>query len=752
MLLVLAYPGSSVAQWPSISSMQRPLAPAAPVMPASPVLPTASALPTATALPTAPALTMPTTTQPLPASPSSTTPTTTAASNLNQTTGPALGISGATRGNQVGQLAIHTPSANGTAGWSASLVSQRSPESKPLSSFRLPPVQPVAKARPQRMPSTQPDLASPVPAAATNGSSPATTGAPVRFNPWHPPALLPDWPYEGLLESRRRQTAPESTIQPVAFNQAQKVSGLEISSAAYESPEDIQALYSSITPFDPRVNRPAEPQASNQSGLQPTSPGISLAGFEPIESVPPPLVDKSLCPSLGFPHSHDFSPTPLPVPPDHHDPHAAAQVYDNKYPVPVQRPLIEWGRQYYGSGITPPSETWLGKTNLVQQQFYVYGDYRTGFGSGRNAATSFTNWASRLNLDIDYRITSTERFHAFLGPLNRANQFTRLERDNGRIEYQQFYNLNPVTAFFEGDMGALIGGFRGVQSQAELPVTAGLVPLLFQNGVWMEDAVTGIAFGIPARHSRKLKWSNYDATFFAVFDQINSPAFGNDNNDGQAFGTAWFIDAYDGYIESGYAYVNDRENLGRSYHNMTTSYTRRYFHLISNSVRVIVNAGQDLAKQDRTADGVLLLFENSLVSETPMNVIPYFNLFSGWGRPQSVARAGVSGGILRNTGINFEIDGLNGYPTLDDSGSDTFGGSLGVDLIGKQFDRQWIVEASYLTPHGDQALINGDQCALGTRYQQALSHCTIIRFDTMYGWRKGDRDLQGVRVEYRWKF
>ncbi len=79
----------------------------------------------------------------------------------------------------------------------------------------------------------------------------------------------------------------------------------------------------------------------------------------------------------------------------------------------------------------------------------------------------------------------------------------------------------------------------------ELPITGGLVPLLFQNGVWMEGCVSGIAIGIPAKHSRPLKWSNYDATFFAIFDQINSPPSATTPTR-PAFGTAWFIDAYDG--------------------------------------------------------------------------------------------------------------------------------------------------------------------------------------------------------------
>jgi hypothetical protein len=539
------------------------------------------------------------------------------------------------------------------------------------------------------------------------------------------------------------------------------------------SPSSQAAGSASTSSLSSQLKEPIEPELAPvarigdvpldfQEGLEASdeSQEIALSGFwgfpspadvfEPVRSSA--LIDRSVCPSIPWDHPEDFSPTPMPVDPWFHDTETEQTVYDDKHPVPTQRPLIEWGRKWYGSGITPPSETWLGDTNLIQHQLYLYGDYRTGIASGRNAVSTYDNWASRLNLDLDYRFTGTERFHMFMGPLNRATQFTRWERNNDKLEYLDFYNFNPVTGYFEGDIGAMLGGGLGTPSPFELPVSAGLMPLLFQNGVWMEDAVSGVSFAVPARHSRLLNWANYDASFFAIFDQINSPAFGADANAAQGFGTAWFIDAYGGYIETGYAYLNDRVISDRSYHNSTFSFTRRYFDKISNSTRVIVNSGQGLAKNDRTADGVLLLIENSLVSREPFTFVPYFNLFAGWDRPQSVARAGVSGGVLRNTGLNFEIDGLNGHPTLDATGADTAGGSLGFDLIGSNLDRQWVVEATYLTPHGDRAFVKGDEYAFGTRYQFNLSHCTLLRFDAMYGWRENDRDLNGTRIEYRWKF
>ncbi len=449
----------------------------------------------------------------------------------------------------------------------------------------------------------------------------------------------------------------------------------------------------------------------------------------------------------------DFSSTPIPQSSMYHDEHREAMVYDCKRNVPTQHPWIEWGRVFYGDGITPRGKNWFGDMNLVRPEFYMYGDFRTGIASGRNAGGRIDNLAVRLNLDMDLQLTDTERFHAFVGPLDNGAQFTRWELVDGELVFQDQTDLNLATGFFEGDLGVMLGAARGKSSPMELPFTIGLVPLLFQNGIWMEDAVTGAAFSLPARHSRLLNWSNYDATFFAVFDQLNSPAFGANKHAAQAFGTAWFIEAYDGYIETGYAFLNDRINSDLSYHNITASYTRRYFDRISNSVRVIVNTGQDLPKSSRTADGALLLVENSWITRWPLTVVPYANLFVGWDRPQSVARAGVAGGILRNTGINFDTDGLNGFPTLDATASDTAGGSLGIDLIGDDLDRQLLLEIAYLTPHGNANLaVPGDQFATGARYQFPISYRTLLRFDAMYGWRRGLEDVYGTRMEYRWKF
>ena len=283
----------------------------------------------------------------------------------------------------------------------------------------------------------------------------------------------------------------------------------------------------------------------------------------------------------------------------------------------------------------------------------------------------------------------------------------------------------------------------------DLPFVAGKFPLLFQNGVWLFDAVEGFAFTFPAKNSPLFDWSNTDLTFFFIFEDIDSLAFDNDE-DAEAFGFNWFLEAYDGYFEIGYAFLHDTSGQGLSYHNATFAYTRRYFHRVSNSIRVIVNAGQDPVNGDDTADGTAVLLENALISHKPLVFVPYFNLFAGFGRPQQVAGQA----LLTNTGINFESDGLTGFPLLDPTANDTYGGALGVNWLGCDFSWQLMLELATVQTFGDDPNRNaaGDQYAFGMRYQMPLTNAWLIRFDSMVGLRESDENVRGARMELRWKF
>jgi hypothetical protein len=440
-----------------------------------------------------------------------------------------------------------------------------------------------------------------------------------------------------------------------------------------------------------------------------------------------------------------------------YEPCAEQSIYGSKYLNPTERPLIEWGMPFYLGGPVPPPSLDFGVTNPSVPRFYLYGDYRAAAAYNDQNGSDLGILAHRWNLEWDLWLTATERIHMFTGPFQEGNDFMRFEFDDGRGRFKNeldFFDEQTDTLFFEGDLGYIVGGLTGRYAPFDLPFAVGLMPLLFQNGVWMEDAILGAAMTIPARNNPVLDWSNYDITFFAGFDQVSSPAFANNNAAANVFGATTFIEAKGGYIEAGYAFLDDEIVAGRSYHNFGLSYTRRYLNLLSNSMRVIFNTGQDGPASDRTADGVLLLAENSFLTPWPYNVIPYVNLFAGFDDPQSVARAGAAGGVLRNTGILFESDILTGYPTLDASGNDVVGAAIGIDLLAHDFSQQLILETAILQTIGDDATRNapGDQYGVGLRYQVPITNAHLLRFDVMHGWFEAADDVSGARVEYRWKF
>ena len=450
-------------------------------------------------------------------------------------------------------------------------------------------------------------------------------------------------------------------------------------------------------------------------------------------------------------NAFDFSPPPCVG--DTFDPAAEMNVYQGKQLFATQRPLIELGRPWYPLGELSPSQSFLGFHNPVNPQFIVFGDSRLGVASNKNASHSSSLIAWQTNLFFDLKLTGTERVHFNINPSTQGANNTRYVFNDE--EFISEFNADINFGFFEGDVGAIMGGLTNKTLPFDLPIAIGAIPLVMQNGVWMEDAILGVAATIPARSSPLLGISNYDVTFFAGWDNINSPAFDTNNDVAKMYGVASWIDAMNGYFEVDYAFIEDRDRIrDRSYHNIGIGFTRRYGHFVSNSTRMIVNAGQSTDGGPNTADGLLLLSENSLITANPSTILPYFNMFAGFDRPQSAARNGQAGGVLRNTGILFESDILTGYPTLDPTANDTYGAALGLSLMPQNFGQQFILEAAYLGVMGDDIGRNatGDQKGVGFRYQLPLNNSVIFRMDGMFGYLNNSEDISGIRMEIRKKF
>jgi hypothetical protein len=440
-------------------------------------------------------------------------------------------------------------------------------------------------------------------------------------------------------------------------------------------------------------------------------------------------------------------------------------IYGGKSAVEPPRPPIELGRQQYTSGLYGQSSTFLGELNPLLPGLAVYGDWRTAVAYNDNNGKDIAQIATRLNIDVDFKITATERLHAFFTPIQENNVYTRFEfgGGDGDGEFSDEFDPEPQTLFFEGDFGSLYSGFSGKEASFDLPFTAGLFPLFLQNGIWANDAILGGAVSLPAKNSAALGLANFDITFFAAFDNVdNAGNVSADEDDNPLYGVTAFVDAFDGFVETGYGLIQGRDELdGLLTHFLTVAYTRRYHNTLSNSTRLFANFSND---PEREGDGFAFISENSLISGLPSTLIPYANFFVGFGNPQPLVD-GNGAGILKNVGINFETDALTGFPKLDDTGSNTFGGAIGLQYL-FDLDRQLVFEVAMVQPFEDDGIgTQHAQYGFGVRYQVPLSRAWLFRADATYQvlavadennfkdiFEGNFDDNFGIRAEFRRKF
>jgi hypothetical protein len=438
-----------------------------------------------------------------------------------------------------------------------------------------------------------------------------------------------------------------------------------------------------------------------------------------------------------------------------YDAQGNVDIYGAKTVVDPPRPPIEIGRKQYTSGAYDASSTLLGELNPLLPGLAVYGDWRTAVAYNGNKGKDIAEVATRLNIDVDFKFTGTERIHAFFAPIQKNNKFTRYEfgggAGDGRATFE--FDPNPQTVFFEGDLGSLYSGFSGKEAGFDLPFTVGLFPLFLQNGIWANDAILGAAVSLPAKNSAALGLSNFDVTFFGAFDNVDNASLIRadgtaDNHAANLYGVTAFIDAFNGYIETGYAViqgVDEQDDVLT--HFVTAAYSRRYANTVSNSTRFFANFGDG-----NDNDGVALISENSLISGLPSTLLPYANVFVGFGNPQPLVD-GNGAGILKNVGINFETDALTGYPKLDDTASNTVGGAIGVEYL-FNLDQQIVFEVAMVQPFEDDGIGTRDaQYGFGVRYQIPIDRAWLFRADATYQIIDGpDEDNFGLRAEIRRKF
>src|SRR5262245_47131418 len=223
--------------------------------------------------------------------------------------------------------------------------------------------------------------------------------------------------------------------------------------------------------------------------------------------------------------------------------------------------------------------------------------------------------------------------------MNRNDYYTRVECNHDQWQFFNALNQDLDNLYFAGDLGSMYEQLTGNAAPGTLPIALGRIPLLFQDGVWMQDAVTGAAATWHARGGRGGRGSGrFDLTIFAGWDDLNSTALSTDD-EANVYGVQGYFNFWGGFLETGYGFVDDTSGSDLAYHNLGLSYTRQSPYRYASTLRYIANFGQRVPAAAQTADGQLVLVETAFRTARPQTLIPYLNLFAGFDRPQSLSRA-----------------------------------------------------------------------------------------------------------------
>lgn len=408
-------------------------------------------------------------------------------------------------------------------------------------------------------------------------------------------------------------------------------------------------------------------------------------------------------------------------------------------------PLIEWGDKLLGPGElqrgfeVPGGAVW-------QPALFVYGGFRTALQQFDNGLSKRSEWANRLDLAFNLRLTGTERILMTLRPMDDSGKFTgyQFEPESTRGKVHEG-DLNVETFFFEGQFEELIPNLDPDDSSPnDLGFAVGRMPFFVQEGMLINDALDAVGIvksAIPLTHT-----NNTRITGVYAWDQVHR----NNNALDDTARLAALLSEYDFVcctVNVDLIQMDSDRPAGGGWFAGVSSIQR--IQGINTAFRVL-HSEADEADSASISTGTLLFGE---VSGTPTGTtsVAYATGFYGIDEFSSAARAPGTGGALGRAGILYASPGMGRYGgALSNRPNNAVGGALGYQMFFGGIRRQLILELAARTSTESQ--LKDDAWALGFRFQQAFGKRYLVQLDGFAGDHETNGDISGIRLEFRVKF
>jgi hypothetical protein len=409
------------------------------------------------------------------------------------------------------------------------------------------------------------------------------------------------------------------------------------------------------------------------------------------------------------------------------------------------RPLIELGEDFLANGKF--SKGWRLPTGAVwRPQLIAFGSWRTAMQSVDTGDGSFTEWANRLDLNLNLRLSGTERIFVGFRPLDDDGEFAG-HRFDGDEDWVGDLDAEVRTAFFEGDFGEIFPKLDGADRRPlDFGFSFGRQPITFQDGMLIDDVVD--SFGLVKNSLRPGGSSNLRVTALYAWDEVHRSFSGEDGDAREAnlAGIFTTVDLPSTTLELDAVHVDAGEDRQDGL-VIGASATQR-LDRFATTFRVLIST--PYAEKGPAMDEGRVFFGE--MSWTPKGTHDhvYVSAFAVDGTYTPAARDPELGGPLARAGILYQAPGIGRYgAALSSRASETVGGAVGWQRFFAHGRRQLILEVA---GRSDTNGSDGSEVAGGARWQQAFGNRTLLQLDGFISAGEGRGPAYGGRVEMGLKF
>lgn len=375
------------------------------------------------------------------------------------------------------------------------------------------------------------------------------------------------------------------------------------------------------------------------------------------------------------------------------------------------RPVEAFAEFLGADPIRPSRWHWLGSCGAYswEPRFVGYGVYELfGFAYQQNDVRRDAI-GQQLIVDLDLRLTGTERFHAQFRPLGRRNSGGSYYQFSDPEGYINNGTGEPDWYWAEGELHSLLGGLVDPFKALDYHVVAGRIPFAMHNFLLMNDDIRAVVINKNTIYLGELSNLNVQGIF--AWSDVSTFA----DSDGRMYGVHVSADHRRAFYEGTYAFVQNQLDSSRDSHFAALSRTKMYGPF-TVALRTLFKWGDSGGR----GAGQLFVVETNrtrVFDAKPLGVekgVFYCNAFfanDGWNS--------IGGGNFNRLTSAFEVDPLV-LLTVNPDPPEVAGVVMGVQLFHLHEDESFVPEIAFQDVDGDAVF------GAGLRYQRKLSARTFV--------------------------